>query len=131
MLFFCLLTLFLQVFSKSVVPLENDQISLLFNDTLAVWIHRNGFGIPKFRDWIQPVNNSNITIFASIDSRQSKLLALLEVKTIPSLKYVEKGKVFTLDGIMVKEQVRLFLEDPYKTSLYFNYLSTVFKGIFY
>ncbi|KAJ3250619.1 hypothetical protein HK103_003296 [Boothiomyces macroporosus] len=59
--------------------------------------------------------------YALIHTNETILLSLLEVKTIPSLKYLNDGKVYTFEKDMYDEKlVAQFMEKPVER--HFNYL---------
>ena len=61
-----------------------------------------------------------------ISLNESEIVSILEVKTIPSLKFLKAGKVTNFDGKFEDEKIEKFLENPTSSS-HHSYLPTQYS----
>ncbi|KAJ3274658.1 hypothetical protein HDV01_002500 [Terramyces sp. JEL0728] len=105
---FKFLICFISAFAQ--IILTNNDYKELYTGEWRIQIYRT-----------DPLSINFTTNYALIHTNETELLSLLEVKTIPSLKYLNNGKVYTFEKDLNDEHlVQQFLEKPVEK--YYNYL---------
>jgi hypothetical protein len=56
-----------------------------------------------------------------IQSKETEILSILEIRSFPCIKIIEDGKVYTFDHELSAQRIERFLQN-YKKSRYYNYL---------
>ncbi|KAJ3323650.1 hypothetical protein HDV06_001380 [Boothiomyces sp. JEL0866] len=92
------------------IILTNDDYKLLYHGEWRIQIYRTN-----------PLPLNITTNYALIHTNETILLSLLEVKTVPSLKYLNSGKVYTFEKDLFDQKlVNQFMKKPVER--YYNYL---------
>jgi hypothetical protein len=103
----------------------NKDISRLFSGNYSLLVYRSPL---ELQLWSQIVSNHTKL---HISTKETKLLALLQVKVLPSVKVLQNGKVYTFDKPFTLSKVQDFIENCKKSRVY-GYLPTSYsKWTFY
>jgi hypothetical protein len=111
----------------SAILLKDEDSSQIYEGKWALLVFRPGcrFSQPVVEKWDSITTNADLAPdvkVAEISTESTQLLSILEVKSLPSIKYIEQGKVFTYEGVVDEDKLSSFLKNPIKQSRVYNYL---------
>jgi hypothetical protein len=107
------IALFMQMVQALVFT--NQDIPKLYSGNYSILCHHPESNLTFWNDII-----TNFTKI-EIESTQTELLSILEIRNFPSVKVVENGRVYTFDHEFTIQRINRFLE-RYRKSRYYDYL---------
>lgn len=118
------LTAILISLCKCITELTDSDIPKLYTDVHCILIYHQNRPhsqiLQEYQQVIDEVVNDTIN-YSIIEAHNTEILSILEVKVLPIIKYLENGRVYSMNKRMDLPNMIKFVKNPYKNH-WFNYL---------